>query len=109
MTKLHYVHFVSSGNQLQPCTKKVKPVTLPFSLQIFRHNYHSALHDINYFLMQAELFHALVCVAVKKQDDIKDIIITTRDSESASIIENAASLKLNGACIMFFIRVMGNS
>ena len=59
--------------------------------------------------MQAELYQALGRVAIKKQDEIKDIIITTRDNESEKIIENAASLKLQGHILFFLYSAFGFS
>jgi hypothetical protein len=53
--------------------------------------------------MQAELYHQLVRVTMKKQDEVKKIIQDTLASEAEKIITNAGNLDLTGLFYLHFV------
>lgn len=46
--------------------------------------------------VQAELYKALIRVAMRKQDEVRNIIMDTVASESENIVQKAGSLTLPG-------------
>ena len=46
--------------------------------------------------IQAELYQALIRVAMKKQDEVKKIILDTVSSESENILQSVVNLTLTG-------------